>query len=378
MRLNYSFKNSSLAFRSEVFVVIRVLSTLAVVMIAAVAFIFTCGVPWNVPNESFEDKYDAMLCRNVLSFPWYFELMYICAVIMLLSSNLMNWVGYMNRLTKLIQMKLRYTLSFNLIVQQDIKRKDKTRVASGDETTDIMDEMMSSFDDEDYDDDVDYPMPDELEPQSRYRYSTDTDIELDTKTNTNTNGNGYGQWSTPVINENSVAQNGYDINTSPFDSVDYGHHETVMSQSTMTSTKNNRKKPPPKIKKVTRKDIKNRMIARRKPDELRFYNLIRKQSVLTGVVSISSCTFWVLQLLFDKGSIFFLTDIIVNVTCVYLSVTWSKQYYNKFCSKLECCCCCCEDVKLFSHHGFAIHIYYVYFISNIMIHSALKQKCHGS
>ena len=61
---------------------------------------------------------------------------------------------------------------------------------------------------------------------------------------------------------------------------------------------------------------------------------------------MSTLIFWILQVWFDKGSIFILTDIIINVTCVYLSVKWTKQCYRKLCRKCaKYCCYCCEDVK---------------------------------
>ena len=376
VRLETSFGNSSLAFPTDCFKGIRIFATIAVLTACIIAIIFTCGIPWDVNKESVEGEIvSVMLCRNVSTWPAWWNAIHLGGALMLLSANFMNWIGYMSRLTKLIQMKLQYTLSFQTIVMADIARKtptipEKSEAVNNPGDLHNIDQLMMvdpTYEDEDYDDDVDYPEPEQLHPQHGYSDSETNDWGA-------TGTELYKSWTTPVVSDATVStgksvgysnisgysgqwskrdseyggQNGGGINHSPGDVVEMHDHDTVLSQSTIMSKSSSSKpkrKPPPKISK---KDIKNRMISRRKPDELRYYNLIRKQSVLTGIVSISSLLFWGIQTITNMGSLFFLIDIIINVSCVYLSVTWSKQYYNKCCSKLECCCCCCEDVKLFS------------------------------
>ena len=227
----------------------------------------------------------------------------------------------MNRLTKLVAMKLRYKLSFVSLAQEDLKRKQQKLPSKSVSYTADLYTKTSLDDDEDFDDDVDYPKPQQLSPQRDWRYSDSESEHEDEKRAAN-----YIELGTPITSETDI-----DIQS---------HHQAVATQSFAVELPNK------KEEQITRKDIKNRMLARRKPDELRFYNLIRKQSVLTGIVALSSFTSWTLQVIYEKGSIFILTDIIINVSCVYLSVTFTKKWYKYSCCKrLEYCCHCCEDVK---------------------------------
>eukprot|EP01083_Nonionella_stella_P076450 208321_1 len=275
VRLKMSFNTSTLAFPTDCFTVIRILATIATLFGVSVAFIFSCGVPWNVDQRRITDDHPG-LCRNVVIWEGYWQFIYLCGFAMLLCANLMNWVGYMNRLTKLIAMKLRYKLSFKIIVEESITDSNFNE------------------DNEDMDDDVLY----------EHKLCESSEMQ-------------------PPVELPDLPQ---------FKAPDKRSSEVLSRSQTGQGQR------------PSKSEMKARRIARRKPDELRFYQLIRKQSILTGVVSVSLFLFWTLQSIFDKGSIFILIDILINVTCVYLSVSWSKNCYRKLCYRFSrCCCWCCED-----------------------------------
>ena len=92
VRLETAFGESSLAFPTDCFVVIRILTTIVVICGNCISFAFTCGVPWNVYQHEATDNHPA-LCRNVVQYQWYWDLIHIGGVFMLLSAHLMNWIG---------------------------------------------------------------------------------------------------------------------------------------------------------------------------------------------------------------------------------------------------------------------------------------------
>eukprot|EP00484_Ammonia_sp_Unknown_P023820 CAMPEP_0197035462 /NCGR_PEP_ID=MMETSP1384-20130603/13255_1 /TAXON_ID=29189 /ORGANISM="Ammonia sp." /LENGTH=296 /DNA_ID=CAMNT_0042465529 /DNA_START=450 /DNA_END=1338 /DNA_ORIENTATION=- len=264
------------------------------------------------PSQRVTDD-EAALCRNVPSWAWYWEAMYLAGAFMLLSANFMNWVGYTNRLATLIQMRLQYKASFKNIVEDDLKRANEL-------------ESTHDRDDEDYDDDVEYSRVTSYSgpsatgnvgarsPESTGAY-TSNHVELATH-----GMHKDSDFPTPLPDpEHDPVPQADDGAYTPNDD----GNGTILSQATFPDT-DSRAMSHKRHKKRTLsdKDYKNRRIARRKPDELRFYNLIRKQSLLTGVVSFSSLAFWGLQAIFDKGSIFLLVDILINTSCVYLSIAW--------------------------------------------------------
>lgn len=95
-----------------------------------------------------------------------------------------------------------------------------------------------------------------------------------------------------------------------------------------------------KIKKNQEK--KKRRKARREKQQLMIYELIKKQSILSGIVAITDSLTW-LPSIFIDGSTLILLNTMIGLTCVYLSFNFSKTYFDFCCKRFMDNCTCIED-----------------------------------
>ena len=87
------------------------------------------------------------------------------------------------------------------------------------------------------------------------------------------------------------------------------------------------------------------------------YELIKKQTILSGIVAISDALTWIPSILID-GSSLILLNTMIGLTCVYLSFNFSRPYFDFCCKRFMDNCTCIEDSierKLAKEMGLDMH-----------------------
>ncbi len=90
---------------------------------------------------------------------------------------------------------------------------------------------------------------------------------------------------------------------------------------------------------------KRKAKARRKERERKIYELIKKQSILSGIVAVSDALTWVPALFLSESDALtlILGNSVIGVICVYLTFTFSRPCFDCCCRRLMDNCTCIED-----------------------------------
>ena len=79
-------------------------------------------------------------------------------------------------------------------------------------------------------------------------------------------------------------------------------------------------------------------------NQLNLLDLAKKQTLLVAITSMSTIIFWVLQFMFQYGYFCILCDSIINISCIFLSLGYTSNYYSKCkCDKLSDKSCGCVE-----------------------------------
>lgn len=92
-------------------------------------------------------------------------------------------------------------------------------------------------------------------------------------------------------------------------------------------------------------DQKRRAKARRKERERRIYELIKKQSILSGIVAVSDALTWIPSMFVSEADALtlILGNSVIGVICVYLTFTFSRPCFDCCCKRFVDNCTCIED-----------------------------------
>ena len=87
---------------------------------------------------------------------------------------------------------------------------------------------------------------------------------------------------------------------------------------------------------------KKKKQARREKQQLMIYELIKKQTILSGIVAMSDLLTWGPSVIYN-GSSLILLNTMIGMTCVYLSFNFSKPFFDFCCKRFMDNCTCIED-----------------------------------
>ena len=72
--------------------------------------------------------------------------------------------------------------------------------------------------------------------------------------------------------------------------------------------------------------------------------MIKKQTLLVGIICFSTVIFWGTRAIFMRGYFTGISDGIINISCVFVSKTYTGNYYKKLkCDKLSDKLCGCVE-----------------------------------
>ena len=78
--------------------------------------------------------------------------------------------------------------------------------------------------------------------------------------------------------------------------------------------------------------------------QLELLNFIKKQTLLVGVICMSTVIFWGIRGIFLYGYFSTICDGVVNISCIFLSLGYTNNYYEKLrCNKLSDRLCGCVE-----------------------------------
>lgn len=78
--------------------------------------------------------------------------------------------------------------------------------------------------------------------------------------------------------------------------------------------------------------------------QLKLLNVIKKQTLMVGIICLSTITFWGIHSVFLYGYVCLICDAIINISCIFLSLVFNKDYYDKIgCDGLSNRCCGCVE-----------------------------------
>ena len=128
MRLEGSFKGSSLAYPQYFYIILRIIAVLCVVIPVVFVIIATDGLPYNVKTEMVSND-EPWLCRNGIRKDWpgFWQAINATGLIIVIGGNFLNWYLFMNRLSKLIELGLKTDDSFISYYSGNYKRDTKQR-----------------------------------------------------------------------------------------------------------------------------------------------------------------------------------------------------------------------------------------------------------
>jgi len=292
IRLETAFGGSVLAYKRWKLWLIRSLGLIATMAPTALSLLVTYGVPFSLKSQSVSDK-DAWLCRNAVTWSLFWPFLFIFCGVGSMGLNFMNWYMFMNRLQMFVRLRLQSDDSFVTFYSS----KHIPGMSKADLSSDISQRSM----------------------------------DLSTATSTTQLSMDYSSPQTP-------SGRGHYANHS-------AHHSKQFSQSQTRDNNGSRRTSRirvsiAKIKKNQEK--KKRRKARREKQQLIIYELIKKQSILSGIVAITDALTWLPSIIVD-GSTLILLNTMIGLTCVYLSFNFSKPYFDFCCKRFMDNCTCIED-----------------------------------
>ena len=78
--------------------------------------------------------------------------------------------------------------------------------------------------------------------------------------------------------------------------------------------------------------------------QLQLLGVIKKQTLMVGIICLSTITFWGIHSLYLYGYVCLMCDAIINISCIFLSLVFTKDYYVKLgCERLSEKCCGCVE-----------------------------------
>ena len=78
--------------------------------------------------------------------------------------------------------------------------------------------------------------------------------------------------------------------------------------------------------------------------QLALLGVIKKQTLLVGIICLSTITFWGIHSLFLYGYFCLICDAVVNISCIFLSLVFTKDFYERLgCERLSDKCCGCVE-----------------------------------
>ena len=291
LRLKHSFKSSILSYPNYIYIILRLITIPCVIIPSVLGLIATVGVPYNVETSEITNN-NPWLCRNAIynDWPTFWTLVNIFGIITSLGGNFLCWFLFMNRLGKFVELGLKSDDQFLRFYTQ--KRRQKIKIKKN--------------------------------KKNKYLYK---DVEIQSITDDNKDNN----------KDNNDRASSVDVHS--VNVIKEPNHQRAASRSVSINEIVNKAKLKYQIKEENRLQRKNQ----RNRKELKLYSLIKKQSLLTGIVSISGAVFWTIQIIYDEGSTLILLDIIINVICVYLSFAFKKKCFQCCCESIMSECTCIED-----------------------------------
>lgn len=281
IRLETAFGGSVLAYKKWKLWLMRILGGIATMTPLVLSLIFTHGVPFSLKTQSVTDT-DAWLCRNAVTWNLFWPFLFVFCGVGTMILNFINWYMFLNRLSKFVKLRLSSDDSFVSFYSS----KHIPGVSKADLSSDLSQRSM----------DLSSTTP-----------TTTTQLSMD--------------FSTNIMNGPSTPQ-------SPGNT-----GNTQARQSRIRSS----------IAKIKKKqEKKKRRKARREKQQLMIYELIKKQSILSGVVAISDAATWIPSIVVE-GSTLILLNTMIGLTCVYLSFNFSKPYFDFCCKRFMDNCTCIED-----------------------------------
>eukprot|EP01083_Nonionella_stella_P115456 342370_1 len=292
IRLEHSFKGSALEYPSYFYVIMKVITVIVIIIAFVLVFVATDGLPYNVDTQEVSNDHP-WLCRNGIKsdYKFFWIINNVLALLVLIGGNFMNWFLFMNRLNKLVELGLTHDDSFKAFYSKKRKRKA----------------------------------------------TNEYEVSVPTRTPYESIGNEAECEITP-IKEDVPAEYPETANVNAF-----GRESgaiRINSHSLTVGVANILDKAMAK-RKNTEQEKEERK--RRRGRERRFYTMIKRQSILTGMVSISGAIFMLFQITVDDGSTMLLLSVIVSIICVFLSFRFNIKCFDLWCGKVMEDCTCIED-----------------------------------